>query len=563
MRTRSRSVAVSLAALIGAGGTVTACTDDPISAPETPAAAAMPTLALSGPLTGADTTIVRALRSSWYDGGAPIRDARYFGSSTYTQVASKTTALDPFPREGPAYLVISSGRAASHTSGSYKSTAFGCSPDTPGLCDVGGLDIVLRVPDNGGKIGFDLVYFSWDANTRSDPFRVAVVDSVSTTVSDPTNCVEWDVATQTCTQYGTTVVKEPRVTLLREWTTAEEFPTKSIAGGLTYGAHHRVALDVSRFENRTVIIRFQAADAATTGFDSGALIDNFRFVPRSVSDWKGPIAYGTMAAPVPVAINTYYTLTTSLSDDDHGDSQIAGAEYFVNAGAWARMTLTSASGDGGTATKSLRHSSVNVYTVCARGVDEYGNLGRRECIEQAAYDPTKTYAAGSGWFKSLPPSEVGATYDDTNIPRAYFGVSARYKYRSDGTTTLQGAMRMQVKFKDAEVAHLSFRSKSLSYLLIDPSGLSRIKGRGVLYRNDKPQGNTSRGDYYFLASMIDGDAPKRTPGDRIRLKIWHVSTGQLVYDSQLGWSGNAYDDALYADTYEPLADVAAGGIRIQ
>lgn len=558
MHTRSRSTILSLATLLGAGALLVGC-DDP---PSAPGATGSDAVAPSAALSAADGTVAEALRNGYYDENPAIEELRYFGSTSPAQVAVSSTPADPFPREGSSYLVISSGAAATYAKSS--TTRLGCASASATWCDVGGLEVVLTVPDRNASVTFDFRYFSWDEGSQ-DPFSLSVVDSVEVEVIDPTVCTERDPVTGQCIAQGTKTSKVPTVETLGTWTTSSELSSPIYAGKLNWGPHRRIVKDISKYRGKRIILRFEASDGRDRALDSGALIDNLRIMPSNVDDWKGPSAFGTMASIVPVPINSFYTLSTTLSDAERGGSRIVGAEYAIEPGTFAPMNLVGASGDEAFATKGIAHAGVDVYTVCARGIDRYGNVGHRQCIEQAAYDPTKSYAASSGWFQSLPGSEVGAVYDAYDVAQGYLGVSARYQTNKKGTT-LQGAVRFRVQKRGEEEARLGVRSKSLTYLLID-NGLARIKGTGVLYRPNAsgelaPVGDPSQGEYGFLVTMIDGSAPKRSGSDFVRVRIWHIATGKDVYDSQRGeW--NPDDPNAFTDTAPPLSEVRGGQVKIQ
>ena len=63
----------------------------------------------------------------------------------------------------------------------------------------------------------------------------------------------------------------------------------------------------------------------------------------------------------------------------------------------------------------------------------------------------------------------------------------------------------------------------------------------------------ARGDYGCLLTVVDGRQPGGGGVDRCRIKIWDKSTGDIVYDNQMGASNTA----------DPATAVGGGSIVIR
>ncbi len=57
--------------------------------------------------------------------------------------------------------------------------------------------------------------------------------------------------------------------------------------------------------------------------------------------------------------------------------------------------------------------------------------------------------------------------------------------------------------------------------------------------------------YGFLLTALDGERKRAGEPDRLRLKVWNVATGEIVYDNQEG-----------ADSAEPTTAINGGQITV-
>ena len=73
-------------------------------------------------------------------------------------------------------------------------------------------------------------------------------------------------------------------------------------------------------------------------------------------------------------------------------------------------------------------------------------------------------------------------------------------------------------------ANLDFHSSAYDWLVV--AGMkAKFKGVGTI---------NGTGDYGFMVTASDGNAPGQTDVDRFRIQIWDRTTGVKVYDNQLG-----------------------------
>ncbi|HET9809518.1 MAG TPA: hypothetical protein VFQ66_07445, partial [Candidatus Limnocylindria bacterium] len=120
-------------------------------------------------------------------------------------------------------------------------------------------------------------------------------------------------------------------------------------------------------------------------------------------------------------------------------------------------------------------------------------------------------------------SPAGAYVADPSLTgRASFGFVSRYQ-RDQSVPS--GSTQFQF-----QAADLSFKSMSYDWLVI-AGARAQYKGVGTI---------NGSGDYGFMLTAVDGQTSGGGGTDRIRIKIWHRATGDVVYDNQVG----AEDEAL-------------------
>jgi hypothetical protein len=154
------------------------------------------------------------------------------------------------------------------------------------------------------------------------------------------------------------------------------------------------------------------------------------------------------------------------------------------------------------------------------------------------YDPNAGFVTGGGWITS--PVVNASTCSTCTCMRvsgkANFGFNAQYKKGS--TSTVEG--NSQFQFQEG---NLDFKSSSYSTGSLVIAGAKAIfKGTGTI---------NGIGNYGFMVSGIDGGL-SGTGVDKFRIKIWDISTSNVVYDNNYGVDENG----------DPATSLGGGSIVI-
>jgi len=105
--------------------------------------------------------------------------------------------------------------------------------------------------------------------------------------------------------------------------------------------------------------------------------------------------------------------------------------------------------------------------------------------------------------------------------RANFGFVSRYQR---GANVPSGNTEF-----DFQAGQFRFSSTSYEWLVVAGSR-AQYKGEGMV---------NGAGRYGFLLTAIDGNVSGGGGTDRLRLKVWDLATGALVYDNQAGASDDS------------------------
>lgn len=130
------------------------------------------------------------------------------------------------------------------------------------------------------------------------------------------------------------------------------------------------------------------------------------------------------------------------------------------------------------------------------------------------YDPEGKFVTGGGWIWSLLGSMVWAPEVEG---KATFGFNSKYK---KGANVPTGQTQFQFKAGD-----LRFTSTFYQWLVVAGSR-AQFKGEGTI--DGVPD------EFGFTVDSIDGDLKGKSDPDRFRIKLWHKTTGTIVYDNQIG-----------------------------
>jgi hypothetical protein len=149
----------------------------------------------------------------------------------------------------------------------------------------------------------------------------------------------------------------------------------------------------------------------------------------------------------------------------------------------------------------------------------------------AVYDPSAGFVTGGGWFNS----PAGAYVSNSLLTgKAQFAFES--KYLKSGKLPVGNT---SFKF---QVANLDFRSTTYDWLVVS-GAKAQYKGAGTI---------NAAGNFGFILTAIDGALQNQNGLDKLRMKIWNLSTGALVYDNFRG----------AADTADPTTSLGGGSIVI-
>jgi hypothetical protein len=240
-------------------------------------------------------------------------------------------------------------------------------------------------------------------------------------------------------------------------------------------------------------------------------------------------AVGAITAPVdPNPVNT--TINTGASFTDPGVLDTHTAVWNWGDGSTTTGTVSETSGSG-SVSGSHAYTTAGVYTLTLTVTDKDGGSGQAIFQYVVVYDPSAGFVTGGGWINS----PAGAYTPDPSLTgRATFGFVSKYQH---GATVPTG--NTQFTF---HVASMNFNSTSYDWLVI-AGARAQYKGTGTI---------NGSGNYGFMLTAIDGQINGGGEVDKFRIKIWDKTTGQIIYDNQMG----AGDDA------SPTTEIAGGSIVI-
>ncbi|NLF17075.1 MAG: cadherin-like domain-containing protein [Lentisphaerae bacterium] len=339
----------------------------------------------------------------------------------------------------------------------------------------------------------------------------------------------------------------------------------------------------------TAVVVLNAAPSVTAGScgainEGDAFVTSGSFTDPGVNDtWSATVDYGDGSGVQDLALDggafllghTYlnqglYTVTVTVADDDGGSGSdvivvdvanvtpvigslqapveplaagllVETSATFVDPGMLDDHTAMWSWGDGETSTGTVRpqddgqylvtgehvYQTPGVYTVTLDVLDD-GDTGADDDFRYVViYDAEGGFVTGGGWIIS---PEGAFAPDLTLTGKATFGFVAKY-------TKGQQIPSGQTQF-DFALAGLSFHSTAYAWLVV-AGPHSKYKGTGTI--------NGSAG-FGFMLTATDGQRSGGGGVDRFRIKIWDETTGEVVYDNQMG-----------ADDDSPAATALGGG----
>ncbi len=147
------------------------------------------------------------------------------------------------------------------------------------------------------------------------------------------------------------------------------------------------------------------------------------------------------------------------------------------------------------------------------------------------YDPKGGFVTGGGFIVSPEGAYVA---EPSLTGNATFGFVAKYQ---KGKSTPIGQTQFQF-----HATNFNFHSSEYEWLVV-AGARAQFKGTGSVNGVD---------GFGFMLTAIDGQLPGGGDVDKFRMKVWELSTDNLIYDNELGES----DDA------DPTTEVTQGSIVI-
>jgi len=230
-------------------------------------------------------------------------------------------------------------------------------------------------------------------------------------------------------------------------------------------------------------------------------------------------------------INTTATLSATISPAVGG----VPVKFTVVSGSNVTTTYSAFTNSTGIATYSVSGLGVNLYKVTAEA-----GTGCAVTLTPAyftVYDPNAGFVTGGGWIISpiVDASTCSTCIFMRTTGKANFGFNAQYK---KGSSAVDG--NTQFQFQEG---NLNFKSSTYNTGSLVIAGAKAIfKGTGTI---------NGSGNYGFMVSGIDGGL-SGTGIDKFRIKIWDISTGNVVYDNNYGVDENG----------DPATSLGGGSIVI-
>jgi len=198
------------------------------------------------------------------------------------------------------------------------------------------------------------------------------------------------------------------------------------------------------------------------------------------------------------------TVPVSSSFTDPGTVDTHTASLDCGSGVTAQSEVV-----GEMASSACSFSSAGVYSIRLTVRDKDGGSDTKlSSAPIVVFDPAGGRLTGGGWVAS-PAGAVA--FAPTAAGKLTFSLNARYE---PGSSIPTGKAELNLT-----VGKLEFRSTSLDWLVATEAS-AQLQGRGTV---------NGRGDYAFSVVAMDGQST-----GAVRIRIWHRTSGTLLYDSRPG-----------------------------
>jgi hypothetical protein len=249
-------------------------------------------------------------------------------------------------------------------------------------------------------------------------------------------------------------------------------------------------------------------------------------------DNSPPIVQIISAPLYPIQVNAPVGFSSTFTDSDILDTH--SAIWSWSDGHKSKGIVTETNGVS-TVTGTRIYTIAGVYTetVTLTVTDSNGGSGESSTQQYIViYDPNAGFVTGGGWINS-PAGAFPANPSLTG--KANFGFVSKY---AKGANVPTGNTEF-----DFKVANINFHSTSYDWLVVGGGSKAQYKGTGTINGAD---------NYGFMLTAIDSQIKGHGASDTFRIKIWDKTTGNTIYDNQLGASENA----------DPSTTIAGGNIII-
>lgn len=195
------------------------------------------------------------------------------------------------------------------------------------------------------------------------------------------------------------------------------------------------------------------------------------------------------------------------------EASIIGSNPFSAIWDWGDRTLSDGEITDGIINGEHLYDSAGVYVINLSLSDSCGEVYNYIYKYVVIYDPDGGFVTGSGLIYSPP----GASVIFPNAEGvASFGFVSKYDKK-------KGIPKGNTEF-EFDAGELEFVSSEYEWLVV-AGAKAKFKGRGSV--NGGP-------GYQFMISAIDGDLKAKGDPDLFRIKIWNESSGEVVYDNEMG-----------------------------
>ena len=225
----------------------------------------------------------------------------------------------------------------------------------------------------------------------------------------------------------------------------------------------------------------------------------------SVTILNVPPTVGAISAPAgPVMVGTQVHVSAPFTDPGIADTHTSSWD-------WGDGSVTPGTAHSYVATGSHVYTRAGIFTIVVTVTDDDGDSGSATFEYLISVDPAAGTLVGAGTFTS----PAGAW---TERPTVQVGGEFRVNtWYPRGGTLPTGYLEFELAPSARTTSPFHLRTSTFDWLVVTPD-VAWAAGRATV---------NGRSGYGFWFTASDGP-------DRLRLKVWNLSTGTVVYDNQPG-----------------------------